>query len=246
MFFDRVFGFKELPYDETHAKMLEASTFSSVSEADLDLWRILDDVNSVNPASITTATLTDGACEETLKRTSSMCAGEAEGTLPLERQAIGERCVIRLKGKPTAGILRIPGLDPEVEIVEGLRDLHAGVFSTPSLGELRDRVRRVTDSLTPFEKQTLANLSGNRILTMVNTNGDSRDLHSTPEYHHSVIQAASQFNYLEFPGPGVTPEKGIANYIFDRTQGPACCRMCARHCVSKLPCEDARRIPRAA
>ena len=43
----------------------------------------------------------------------------------------------------------------------------------------------------------------------------------------SVIQAASQFNALEFPSEHITPEKGILGYEWDNTQGPACARACA-------------------
>ena len=34
--------------------------------------------------------------------------------------------------------------------------------------------------------------------------------------------AASQFNALEFPDQDVTPEAGVTDYTYDRTQGPAC------------------------
>ena len=37
---------------------------------------------------------------------------------------------------------------------------------------------------------------------------------------------ASQFNLLEMPHPGVTPEDGIRAYVHDRTQGPACAMAC--------------------
>jgi hypothetical protein len=42
-----------------------------------------------------------------------------------------------------------------------------------------------------------------------------------------VVQAASQFNFLEFPSPGCLPEEGISNYANDHTQGPACAVACA-------------------
>ena len=37
---------------------------------------------------------------------------------------------------------------------------------------------------------------------------------------NSVIQAASQFNVLEFPTPDLKPEKGVTDYSRDKTQGP--------------------------
>lgn len=47
-----------------------------------------------------------------------------------------------------------------------------------------------------------------------------------PENAGSVFQVASQFNCLEMSHPGVTPQDGVTNYIYDRTQGPACSLMC--------------------
>lgn len=52
--------------------------------------------------------------------------------------------------------------------------------------------------------------------------GDVRALHRVAAYQGAVFQVASQFNLLEMPDPGVTPEAGICGYEHDRTQGPAC------------------------
>ena len=49
----------------------------------------------------------------------------------------------------------------------------------------------------------------------------------------SVIQAASQFNALEFPSEHITPEKGILGYEWDNTQGPACV-VCRGNDLSQL------------
>lgn len=43
----------------------------------------------------------------------------------------------------------------------------------------------------------------------------------------ATIQAASQFNCLEFVSANVTPEEGITGYAYDYTQGPACALACA-------------------
>ncbi|CAJ1947373.1 unnamed protein product [Cylindrotheca closterium] len=83
-------------------------------------------------------------------------------------------------------------------------------------------------------------------VTVRNMVGEARSLHSEPfsailgktssnkyppgdfpPQNHYIFQAASQFNLLEFPSPRVTPEAGIAGYINDRTQGPACAIACA-------------------
>ena len=56
---------------------------------------------------------------------------------------------------------------------------------------------------------------------------DVQHLHVMPDKAGALFQAASQFNLLEMPHPGVTPEQGIAAYAYDRTQGPACAIACA-------------------
>ncbi|MFX1761437.1 hypothetical protein PWP93_02345 [Paraburkholderia sp. A1RI-2L] len=94
------------------------------------------------------------------------------------------------------------------------RSFHVGTLNTPSVGELRTQV----GALTP--------LSGTR-LALRAISADAYALHSWPEANGALIQVASQFNLLEMPGPGVTPEHGITNYQHDHTQGPACAKACA-------------------
>lgn len=110
--------------------------------------------------------------------------------------------------------------------------IDAGVFYAPSVQELRDRVDRVVASLSDTERvqlvaAALQSTGSDAIISVSHIVGDSRHLHCELENANSVMQAASQFNYLEFPSPNTTPEKGIANYVFDRTQGPACATACA-------------------
>lgn len=111
------------------------------------------------------------------------------------------------------------------------RTVDCGLFSTPSVSELRaivtERLRdsRVTAALAQYRRA-----SGNATSGMVSVGhvvGDSRKLHAEPQFRGSVFQAASQFNYLEFPSPSCIPENGITCYIYDRTQGPACAVACA-------------------
>lgn len=54
--------------------------------------------------------------------------------------------------------------------------------------------------------------------------GDVLLLHS--QKPGAMIQAASQFNCLEFASPEVTPEDGVSRYERDPTQGPACAIAC--------------------
>jgi hypothetical protein len=56
--------------------------------------------------------------------------------------------------------------------------------------------------------------------------------HSDPKLNGATFQAASQFNCLEFASADGVPEKGIAVYELDCTQGPACAIACAASTAS--------------
>ena len=88
------------------------------------------------------------------------------------------------------------------------RHFGIGRLETPSLAELRERVR---DARSPGGRPRVRNVTG-----------DARAMHRDPEYRGALFQVASQFNLLEMTGPGVTPEDGVGPYERDRTQGPAC------------------------
>jgi hypothetical protein len=92
------------------------------------------------------------------------------------------------------------------------RVLTFGVLETPTLGELRQRVRG-------------SSLPGGRI-TVREIVADVRSLHADPLNTGALFQVASQFNLLEMMHPGVTPEHGVGIYENDRTQGPACAIAC--------------------
>jgi hypothetical protein len=94
------------------------------------------------------------------------------------------------------------------------RSFEVGTLTTPSLDELRTQV----GALTPP--------TGTR-MTLRAISADAYALHTWPEVHGAMIQVASQFNLLEMPGPGTTPEHGITGYQHDQTQGPACAMACA-------------------
>ena len=104
----------------------------------------------------------------------------------------------------TQAKLRVEG-DELVSTVNGKR-YGIGTLTLPTLAELRARVN-------PARGQR----SSARILV-----GDVGPLHSEPEFGGALFQVASQFNLLEMPSPGVTPEAGVTNYVHDHTQGPAC------------------------
>lgn len=83
-----------------------------------------------------------------------------------------------------------------------------GELETPTLGELRERVR------------SGAHKVGKISLTEVIAN--VQHLHTNESNAGALFQVASQFNLLEMASPSVTPEQGIGIYENDRTQGPAC------------------------
>ena len=96
-----------------------------------------------------------------------------------------------------------------------------GTFSTPSVAELRLHVANILSKKQEFDFEESLTVS------ITNVAGESQSMHSQPENLFAVFQAASQFNYLEFATPTLTPERGISGYEYDGTQGPACAIACA-------------------
>lgn len=88
------------------------------------------------------------------------------------------------------------------------RSLTWGELETPSLGELRERVR-------------LSGTSPGR-LSIREVVANVQDLHRGTENAGALFQVASQFNLLEMVNENISPEHGIDRYEGDRTQGPAC------------------------
>ena len=83
-----------------------------------------------------------------------------------------------------------------------------GELETPSLDELRERVRRSSPRPGRLAiRERVANV---------------QDLHRDPANAGALFQVASQFNLLEMVDPAITPEQGIDRYEGDHTQGPAC------------------------
>ncbi len=92
------------------------------------------------------------------------------------------------------------------------RRIAFGRLETPSLGDLRARVR----ALDPPRGR----------LTVGEVVADVRRLHAEPGHADALFQVASQFNLLEMVGPSKTPDMGVGIYEFDHTQGPACAIAC--------------------
>jgi hypothetical protein len=87
------------------------------------------------------------------------------------------------------------------------RGVVVGTLTLPSLAELRGEAAAV---------------AGSGRLRLSIAEGDVRAMHRAPENRGALFQVASQFNMLEMVGPDVTPERGVTDYVYDRTQGPAC------------------------
>ena len=83
-----------------------------------------------------------------------------------------------------------------------------GRLETPSLSELR--------KLVQSNRYKTGKISVREVVA------DVQKLHTDESNAGSLFQVASQFNLLEMTSPGVTPERGVGIYQYDRTQGPAC------------------------
>ncbi len=83
-----------------------------------------------------------------------------------------------------------------------------GELETPSLAELRGRVRSTAEEAGEISVREIV--------------ADVQDLHADELNAGAMFQVASQFNLLEMVSPHVTPECGVGIYGNDPTQGPAC------------------------
>jgi hypothetical protein len=88
------------------------------------------------------------------------------------------------------------------------REMIWGQLETPSVAELRERVRSLG--------------SGSGRISVRELVANVQDLHLDASNSDALFQVASQFNLLEMVSPSVTPERGVGIYEHDPTQGPAC------------------------
>ncbi|MCH1497180.1 MAG: hypothetical protein L7U72_18300 [Rubripirellula sp.] len=107
-----------------------------------------------------------------------------------------------------------------------------GQLEMPSLHELREAVAQCD---APRGKATVREVVD-----------DVLSLHSDSRNEYSLFQVASQFNLLEMSSPNVTPERGVAIYENDYTQGPACAIACGAGTIYRnyfVPLKDAGGAP---
>lgn len=119
--------------------------------------------------------------------------------------------------------------------VGGIR-ISAGIFWMPSVGDLRRLVVNKAGTLKAGSaSKSIANddtakkdKTSRTETVLKNIVGEARSMHSDDLVvkNGDIVQAASQFNTLEFPGPSTIPEEGIEGYLYDHTQGPACALAC--------------------
>ena len=88
------------------------------------------------------------------------------------------------------------------------KEYHYGTLETPSLKELRIRVKNANAKKGKLKLQAIS--------------ADVKNLHLNEENENALFQVASQFNLLEMVGANVTPDMGIERYEDDHTQGPIC------------------------
>lgn len=88
------------------------------------------------------------------------------------------------------------------------KEYHYGTLETPSLKELRLRVKNANAKKGKLKLQAIS--------------ADVKNLHLNEENANALFQVASQFNLLEMVGANVTPDMGIERYEDDHTQGPIC------------------------
>jgi hypothetical protein len=99
----------------------------------------------------------------------------------------------------------------------------AGSFTTPALGQLREKLMHAMRSAPGDNAAGQAGAAPSVWRIVV---GDAAQLHRAARAG-DVFQVASQLNCLEFASPEQLPEHGIGCYVHDRTQGPACALACA-------------------
>jgi hypothetical protein len=102
-----------------------------------------------------------------------------------------------------------------------------GTFLFPTVAQLRHAALAIlTRDARQRARGGTSGVPASPLLTMGlrHVVGDSRALHTA--HPGAFFQAASQFNGLEFPTAQGVPEDGIENYVYDRTQGPACAIAC--------------------
>ena len=99
------------------------------------------------------------------------------------------------------------------------RSFVVGSFKTPMLSELYKQVSRLGTQTGSLKTKKLP-IGPNKEKKCVS------ELHRMEENRLATFQVASQFNCLEMKSNDVTPERGIAIYETDKTQGPACSIAC--------------------
>lgn len=108
------------------------------------------------------------------------------------------------------------------------RTFACGHFAAVSLASLQQQMSQQQLSRQQVSQPHSAsqNNPNSKRLTLREWVGDVQRLHADSRSAGALFQVASQFNALEMPSPDISPDHGISDYQYDRTQGPACAIAC--------------------
>lgn len=108
------------------------------------------------------------------------------------------------------------------------RTFACGHFAAVSLASLQQQISQQQLSRQQVSQPHSAsqNKANSKRLTLREWVGDVQRLHADSRSAGALFQVASQFNALEMPSPDISPDHGISDYQYDRTQGPACAIAC--------------------
>lgn len=207
-YFFHTFGWKEVDYSDVHARLVEEATFvPQIVEVTIPKGERYDPNDG---GSGRVAVVHKEHC--TLKRSGGKNGREVLGSV-------------------SCGLFSTPSVEElrgEVHALLAREDVKAVLAPYRKAAEDRAasaRERRPSHGPEGEQKKTPRGAK-ERYLSTSHVVGDSRAMHCDEKYDRALFQAASQFNYLEFPSPGNIPENGITAYVYDRTQGPACAIAC--------------------
>lgn len=114
--------------------------------------------------------------------------------------------------------------------VHQMMSLENGVLTSRANGKAFQVGHLVTPTLADLKAEAAAIVQSSNFITqpisVQEVIADVQSLHMDPQNAGALFQVASQFNLLEMVGPTVTPDSGVTDYQYDRTQGPACAIAC--------------------
>jgi hypothetical protein len=155
--------------------------------------------------------------------------------MPLDFQWPSERATVSITSLPMTWFEELFGFPESVRAVKA----NFTVTETENSAILTSKVNNRSFNAGRFSIRNIASFS--HVLSKPSTtpgtlnviqgngaNGSNSDIcsvletQSLPEINGATFQAASNFNCLEFCGPGESAAMGVTRYVYDCTQGPYC------------------------